>query len=176
MKALRTIFFCFACLLVFLAAGAATSSIRAKYTYLPNVRASLAYSYARLFDEYSLLQSNQAGPEQGKTALLEYLRVLQHLQNGKVEYPGNILHLYTEVTYLRLYQLEMTTNNSAKATEYLNSAESQLALLGHKDIPPNQLIKYIQAREAAEEKLYNGDKKLTESAFEQKSQALKEIR
>ncbi len=63
MKALRTILFRFACLLVFLAAGAATCSIRAKYKYLPNVRASLAYSYLGLFGEYSLLQSNQAGAE-----------------------------------------------------------------------------------------------------------------
>lgn len=168
MKATRTILFCFACLLVFLAAGAATCWIRAKHKYLPDVRASLAYSYAGLFSEYSLLQSNQAGPEQGKKALLEYLGVLQRLQSGKIKYPGKILHLYAEVAYLRLYQLEMATNSSAKAAEYLSSAESELAALGHKDITPEQLIRYIQVREAAEAKLYNSDKKITASAAGQK--------
>ncbi len=80
------------------------------------------------------------------------------------------------MTYLRLYQLEMATNNSAKAAEYLNSAESELALLDHRGISPNQLIKYINAREAAEAKLYNADKKVLESTSEQNPHALKELR
>src|SRR5712692_5726183 len=155
MKAVRMILFCFACLLVFLVFGVATCTIRAKYRYFPDVRASLAYSYAAFFSEYAFLQSNQAGGEQGKTALLEYLGILQRFQNEKIKYPEKILHLYSELTYLRLYRLEVDTNNPAKADQYLRSAENELAILGHRDITPEQLIKYIQAQEASEAKLYS---------------------
>lgn len=155
MKAVRMILFCLACLLVFLVVGAATCTIRAKYRYLPSIKASLAYSYAAFFSEYAHLQSNQAGGEQGKTALLEYLGILQRFQNEKINYPEKLLHLYSELTYLRLYQLEVDTNNPAKADQYLKSAENELAILGHRDITPEQLIKYIQVQEASEAKLYN---------------------
>jgi hypothetical protein len=155
MKAVRMILFCFACLMVFLVVGAATCTIRAKYRYVPNVRANLAYSYAAFFSDYALLQSNQAGGDQGKTALLQYLGILQRFQNEKIKYPEKILHLYSELTYLRLYQLEVDTNNPVKADQYLKSAENELAILGHREITPEKLIKYIQAKEAYEAKLYN---------------------
>jgi hypothetical protein len=155
MKTIKTILFCFLCFLVFLITGTATCALRAKYKYVPKVRASLAYSYAAFFSEYALLQSTQVGGQQGKTALLEYLGILQRVQNEKIQYPERMLHLYSEITYIRLYRLEAATNNPTKAEEYLRSAENELAILGHKDVTRERLIQYIQAQGASESKLYN---------------------
>ncbi len=67
MKALKSLLFCFACTLVVLLAGAITCSVRAKYRSLPTVKAAAAYSYVPFLGEYSFLQYNQAGGEQGAT-------------------------------------------------------------------------------------------------------------
>ena len=149
MKAVRMILFCFACLLVFLVFGVATCTIRAKYRYFPDVRASLAYSYAAFFSEYAFLQSNQAGGEQGKTALLEYLGILQRFQNEKIKYPEKILHLYSELTYLRLYRLEVDTNNPAKADQYARWARAaEGARTERKEVGSGQLtIRWLRRRQ-----------------------------
>lgn len=168
MKAIRFISFCLGCVLVSVAAGAATCVIRAKYWYLPNVKANLAYSYAGFFSEYAVLQSNQASAQDGKTALLQYLGILQRFQSEKIGYPENLLHLYSGQTYLRLYRLEVVTKNPAKADEYLRSAERELAIQGHKEITPEQLIRYTQALEASEAKFYNGNTGIPVPVDEQK--------
>jgi hypothetical protein len=168
MKVVKVIFFCCAYLLVFLATGALSCAIRAKHRDLPRVRASLAYSYAGFFEEYSFLQYNQAGGEQSKTALLDYLGILQRIQNEKIKYPEKALHFYSDLTYLRLYRLEVAANNPAKADEYLKSAQNELAILGRKDVSAENLIKSIEAQEAREAKLYNNDKDETASVARQK--------
>jgi hypothetical protein len=168
MKVVKIILFCFACLLVFLITGAASCAIRAKYRDLPKIRASLAYSYVGFFGEYSFLQYNQAGGEQGKTALLDCLGILQRIQNEKIKYPERALHFYSDLTYLRLYRLEVAANNSAKAGEYIRSAQNELAILGQKDVSAENLIKSIEAQEADEAKLYNNDRNVTASVAGQK--------
>ncbi len=168
MKVLKTVLFCFACLLVFLVTGAASCAIRAKYGYLPKVRASLAYSYAALLGEYSFLQYNQAGGEQGKTALLDYVGMLQKIRSDRIQYPENILHFDSALTYLRLYRLEVAANNSTKPEEYLRSAQKELSSMGKKDVSAELLIKLIETREANEAKLYNNYKDMTLPAAEKK--------
>jgi hypothetical protein len=163
MKVVKIILFCFACLLVSLITGATSCAIRAEYRDLPRVRASLAHSYASLFEEYSFLQYNQAGGEQGKTALLDYLGILQRIQNEKIKFPEKALHFYSELTYLRLYRLEVAANNPAKADEYIKSAQNELAILGRKDISAENLIKFIEVQEAREARLYNNDRDATVS-------------
>ncbi len=168
MKVIKIVLFCFTCLLVFLITGVVSCVIRAKHSDLPRVRASLAYSYAGFFAEYSFLQYNQAGGKQGKTALLDYLGILQRIQNEKIKYPEKALHFYSDVTYLRLYRLEMAANNSAKANEYIRSAQNELAILGRKDVSAADLIKSIEAQEAEEAKLYDNDGNVTVSVTGQK--------
>jgi hypothetical protein len=51
----------------------------------------MAYSYASLFGDYSLLQYNQAGGEQGKKALLDYLEILQKMRDQGIRDPKNVL-------------------------------------------------------------------------------------
>ncbi|HEY6265923.1 MAG TPA: hypothetical protein VIW93_14070 [Candidatus Acidoferrum sp.] len=168
MKVVESILFCFACLLVFLITGVASCAIRVKYRDLPKVRASLAYSYAGFFGEYSFLQYNQAGGKQGITALLDYLGILQRIQDEKIKYPEKALHFCSDMTYLRLYRLEVKAGNSAKANEYIRSAQNELAILGRKDVSAENLIKSIEAQEAYEEKLYNSGGDVTASVAGQK--------
>jgi len=168
MKVVKFILFCFACLLVFLVIGAASCTIRVKYRDLPKVRASLAYSYAAFFGEYSFLQYNQVGGKQGKKALLDYLGILQRIQNEKIKYPEKALHFYSDLTYLRLYRLEVAAGNSAKADEYIKSAQNELAILGRKDVSAENLIRSIEAQEADEARLYNSGGDVTASAAGQK--------
>jgi len=72
-----------------------------------------------------------------------------------------MLHLYSEITYIRLYRLEMATGNPTKAEEYLRSALNESEILGHKDVTRERLIKYIQEQGASESKLYNGGTDIT---------------
>lgn len=81
MKVFKNILFCFGCLAIFLIAGAVSCAIRAKYRSLPQLRSTLAYSNAGLVYNFSFLQYNQASGEEGRTALMRYLEVLQKIQN-----------------------------------------------------------------------------------------------
>ena len=155
-KALKTLLFCLACVLVFLTTAAVSCGIRAKYRELPKLRASSSSFYAGFLGEYFFLQYNQAGGEQGRTALLVYLGELQRIQNDKIKYPEKTLHLDTALTYLRLYRLEAAANNSAKADEYLRSAQKELLSIGQKDSSAEHL-KAIETRESEEARLYNSD-------------------
>jgi len=128
----------------------------------------MAYSYTSLFGEYSFLQYNQAGGEQGKTALLDYLGILQKIRNQRIPYPENTLHRDSALTYLRLYRLEVTANNPTKAEQYLGSAQTEFSNMGKKDASPDSLIKLIQTREANEAKLYNNDEDAAFSRNEKK--------
>ncbi len=157
MKVLKKLLFSLACVLVFLVAAAASCGIRAKYRELLKLRASSASFYTGFLGGYSFLQYNQAGGEQGKTALLVYLGELQRIQNEKIKYPGNTLHFNSALTYLRLYRLEVAANNSTKADEYLRSAQKELSSLGQKDVSAEHLIKAIETREVDEARLYNKD-------------------
>jgi hypothetical protein len=169
MKVLKSIFFCFVCLLAFLVAGAASCTIRAKYWGIPKVRASLASSYAGLFGEYSFLQYNQAGAEQGKAALLDYLGLLDRIQNERIQYPRYTLHFDAGLTYLRLYRLEMAANKPAEAGEYLRSAQKEFASSGMRgDLSSETLAKNIAVREAGEAKRYNKVEGTTVPATERK--------
>jgi hypothetical protein len=159
MKVLKSIFFCFVCLLAFLVAGAASCTIRAKYWGIPKVRASLAYSF---------LQYNQADAEQGKAALLDYLGLLDRIQNERIQYPRYTLHFDAGLTYLRLYRLEMAANKPAEAGEYLRSAQKEFASSGMRgDLSSETLAKNIAVREAGEAKRYNKVEGTTVPATEQ---------
>src|SRR6266436_4086911 len=167
MKALKSLLFCFACTLVVLLAGAITCSVRAKYRSLPTVKAAAAYSYVPFLGEYSFLQYNQAGGEQGRTALLEYLTELQKIQTEKVRYPKQTLGFDSALTYLRLYRLELATGSSSKAEDYLGAAQKELSSIGWKDVSPDHLIKAIQTREIEESRLYNSKKNIAVPVAEQ---------
>ncbi len=158
MKVLKTLLFCSACGLVFLLLAVFSCAIRVKYSALPKLRASSASSYARFLEGYSFLQYNQAGAEQGKTALLVYLGELRKIQNEKIEYPEKSLHFDSALTYLRLYRLELVASDSTKAEEYLSLAQNEFLMLGQKKISTESLIKAIEKREIDEARIYNGDK------------------
>jgi hypothetical protein len=166
LKVVKGILFSFACLVVFLVAGAATCAIRAKYKYTPMVKSSMAHSYVSLVGEYSFLQYNQAGGEKGKTALLDYHGVLQKIQNEGIQDPQRTLHFYSGFTYMRLYRLDLAANKPAEATDYLKSAQREFSSLGWKDdvVSPENLIKKAEMREASEAKLYNLEKNLNAPA------------
>jgi hypothetical protein len=158
MNTSKTIFPYLRYLLVFLLAGVACCAIRAKYRCLPMVRAGLAPAYVAFFRDYSFLQYRQAGGEQGETALLGYLGILQKIRDEGIDYPQNSLRFDSGLTYLRLYRLELAAGNTPQASEYLKSAQKELTRLGWKDVSTETLIKNISAREAGEAKLYNSDK------------------
>lgn len=79
------------CILCFLMAAAATCFLRAKYHSLPDTRALYAYDYVSNVDRYSFLQYNQSGADQGRTALLQYLKLLQRIRRENIDYPSNLL-------------------------------------------------------------------------------------
>jgi len=168
MKVLNTLLFCLACVLVFLVTAAVSCGIRAKYGALPKLRASSASFYAGFLGEYSFLQYNQAGGEQGRRALLVYQGELQKIQNEKIRYPERTLHFDSALAYLRLYRLEVAANNLTKADEYLRSAQKELSILGQKDVSREHLIKAIETREADEARLYNNDEEMTSPVAVQK--------
>jgi hypothetical protein len=155
MKLAKYFLFTGECALVFLVTAAVSCGIRTKYYSVPNTRAGSAALYADLLQEYYFLQYNQAGDEQGKAALLEYIAFLEKTQTQVTNYPASDLHFNLALSYLRLYRLEMTANNPAKASEYLQAAQRENAMLGGKDISVEQLIKAIKIRESDEAKLYN---------------------
>jgi len=155
MKLTKIFLFTGACALVFLATAAVSCGIRTKYYALPNMRAGSAALYADLLREYYFLQYNQAGDEQGKVALLEYIAFLEKTRTQIKNYPARNLHFNLALTYLRLYRLETASSNHAKANEHLQAAQREFTILGQKDISADQLIKDIETRESNEAKLYN---------------------
>src|SRR5713101_6923828 len=166
MKVLNGILFSFACLVVFVVVGAATCAIRAHYKYTPVVKSSMADSYASLVSRYSFLQYNQAGGEQAKKALLDYLDVLQKIQNEGIQFPRSTTHFDSGLTYMRLYRLGVEANKPAEAADYLKLAQAEFSSRGWKSesISSESLIKKTEMREASEAKLYNTDKKLNAPA------------
>lgn len=157
MKVLKTILFCSACLLVFLLAAAVSCALRAKYSSVPKLRAEFSSMYAANLREYSFLQYNQASPDQGKTALLQYLELLRRIKDKKIQYPKNTLHRDSGLTYLRLYRLESTAGNYTAADDYMRSAQKEWSALGwkDKDVSTEALTKLIETRELNETNLYN---------------------
>src|SRR5271154_574048 len=115
MKVLKRILLCFACMGVFLIAAALSCAIRTKYRTVPELKSKVAYSYAGLVADYSFLQYNQAGAEQGKSALLDYLEVLHKIQSEKIRYSPNKLHSECGLTYLRLYRLGLAEHEPIEA-------------------------------------------------------------
>ena len=91
LKILKIFLFCGVCLLALLTAAAASCAFRVRYGNLARLNTSMAYSYASLFGDYSLLQYNQAGGEQGKKALLDYLEILQKMRDQGIRDPKNVL-------------------------------------------------------------------------------------
>lgn len=158
MKVLRSIGFCFVCLLAFFVTGGTVSLVRAKHTYVKGFESQMAYSYAAFVAEDTFLQYNQAGLSEGKTALSGYLETLQKIQNEGIQYPSNKLHYERGLAYLRLYRLETTANESSEAQRYLKSALNEFSNLPSKEPLSSQfLINSIESREAQEAKLYNGE-------------------
>jgi hypothetical protein len=156
-KTLKTILFCSACALVFLLGAAGSCALRAGYSSVPKVKTEFAYMYASNLDQYSLLQYNQAGPDQGREALLIYLKLLQRIRDEHIQYPQALLHSDFGLTYLRLYRLESAAGNSTAADDYMKSAQKEWSQLGWKndDVSPEALRKMIETRESSEQKLYN---------------------
>jgi len=89
--------------------------------------------YADNLAHYSFLQYNQAGPDQGRTALLQYLSFLQRIKNEYIRYSARILHMDFVLTYLHLYRLESTVGNSAVAAGYMNDAQRDWSALTWKN-------------------------------------------
>jgi hypothetical protein len=155
MKLAKNSLFIGVCALVFLATAAISCGIRIKYYSLPNTRAESAAVYANLLGEYCFLQYNQADDEQGKAALLVYVAFLETTRAQIPNYPARDLHFRLGLTYLRLYRLEITANDGAKASEYLQAAQREFTTLGLKDVSADHLTKTIETRESNETKLYN---------------------
>ena len=133
MKALKTILFCFGCLLAFLLAATASCVLRAKYSSIPALRTRFAYMYADNLAHYSFLQYSQAGSEQGRAALLQYLNFLQRIRNEHIQYSARTLHTDFVLTYLHLYRLESTAGDSAVADGYMKDAQREWSALGWKN-------------------------------------------
>lgn len=156
MKVLKTIGFCLLCATVFVAAAATSGALRARYNLVPQLESTEAYVYATNLDRYSFLQYNQASPDRGRHALLEYLKLLERVRVEGIKYPQPVLHRDFGLTYLRLYRLELPNANSAAAASYMKSAQREFSALGWKDVSAEALTKYVETLESNEQKLYNG--------------------
>jgi hypothetical protein len=155
MKAVKRILFIFACLGMFLIAGTITCGIRTKYRSLPAMRATVAYSYAELIEDYSFLQYNQASPERGKIALMHNLDVLRKIQNERIPYNQDHLHAQIGLTYLRLYSVELAENNGGESSRYLTEAQKELVIAHYTgDSSSAALAKIIATRDASEDKYF----------------------
>ena len=158
MKTLGTAFFCLGCLLVFLLAAAASCLTRAKYRSVPRaLESEYAYLYAGNLERYSFLQYNQSGPEEGRAALQQYLKLLQRIKDEHINFPSVVLHRDFGLTYLRLYRLESAAGNGAAADGYMRSAQMEFSALGWKedDVSTEALKKDIETRESNEAQSYN---------------------
>lgn len=164
MKALKTIGFCFLCATVFVAAAATSCALRARYSLVPQLESEDAYMYATNLDRYSFLQYNQASPDRGQHALLEYLKLLERIRTEGIKYPQPRLHRDFGITYLRLYRLELPNANSAAADSYMSSAQREFSALGWKDVSAEALTKYVETLESNEQKLYNSSEIQNSSA------------
>ncbi|MHB8755883.1 MAG: hypothetical protein ACYC92_13150 [Candidatus Acidiferrales bacterium] len=133
MKILKAILFCFGCFLAFLLAAGVSCALRAKYSLVPKLRTEFAYMYADNLAHYSFLQYNQAGSDQGRTALLQYLNLLQRIRNERIPYSARTLRLNFILTYLHLYRLESSAGNSTAADNYIKSAQKEWTDLGWKN-------------------------------------------
>jgi hypothetical protein len=154
MKRLKTVLLCCIC---FLAAAAVTCFLRAKYSWVPDLKVMYAYAYVGNVQRYSFLQYNQANPERGKTALLQYLELLERIRSEHIAYSPNRLHHDFALTYLRLYRLESAAGNSSTADNYMKSAQKELLAQGaqEKEVSTEALARLIAARELKESELYN---------------------
>lgn len=158
MKVLKTVLFCFSCLLAFLLAAGVSCALRAKYRSIPALRTQFAYMYAGNLAHYSFLQYNQAGSDQGRTALLQYLSLLQRIRNEHIEYSARTLHLNFVLTYLDFYRLESTAGNSAAADGYMKDAQREWSALGWKnqDASMEAFKKLNQSLQASEAQFSSG--------------------
>jgi hypothetical protein len=119
-----------------------------------------AYVDAGNLERYSFLQYNQAGPEEGRAALQQYLSLLQRIQDEHINSPPDTLHRDFGLTYLRLYRLESAAGNSVLADGYMRSAQKEFLSLGWKeeDVSTEALKKDIETRELNEARFYNHEK------------------
>lgn len=170
MKVLKTILLCG---VSFLVAATVTCFLRAKYNCLPDLKESYAFGYADNVDRYSFLQYSQAGPEQGKVALLQYIKLLDRIRRENIIYPQNLLHRDFALTYLRLYRIESAAGDALAANDYMKSAQKELIAQGAKEqqVSSKALTKLIEARESREAELYN---QMTVSAGPKNSDTSKE--
>ncbi|MFZ0213512.1 MAG: hypothetical protein WBE20_05910 [Candidatus Acidiferrales bacterium] len=154
MKFLKTILLCGMC---FLVAATATCVLRAKYGWLPSLKASYASDYSENVGRYSFLQYNQAGPEQGRTALLQYLNLLERIRRENIDYPKNQLHRDFALTYLRLYRIESAAGNASASDNFMKSAQKELLAVGAKEqrVSPEVLAKLIETHDSKMDQLYN---------------------
>jgi hypothetical protein len=168
-KILRTALFSLGCLLTFLLAAAASCSLRARYHYVPKLKSMYAYEDAGNLDRYSFLQYNQAGPEEGRAGLQQYLRLLQRIQDEHINFPSVSLHRDLGLTFLRLYRLESAAGNDATADGYMKSAQREFSSLGWKEenVSTEALKKDIETRELNEAKLYNPEMQVPARAEKQ---------
>lgn len=152
--------FSLGCLLTLLLTSVASCLLRAKYRSVPELKSKYAYIYAGNLERYSFLQYNQAGTEEGRAALQQYLRLLQRIQNEHIDFPSVTLHRDFGLTYLRLYRLESAAGNSVSAEGYMRSAQKEFLTLGwnEEDVSTEALKKDIETRELNEARFYNGEK------------------
>lgn len=156
---MKTTRLCFLGLLVLLLAAAGSCVARARYRSLRQLRSEYAGMCLDNLSRYSFLQYSQAGPGQGRTALEQYLALLQRVRDERIQYPARTLHADFGLTYLRLYRLESSEGNLTAATDYMKSAQKEFVALGWKsdETSDEALSKLIETREANEAKVYNAD-------------------
>jgi hypothetical protein len=156
-KTLKAFLFYCTCALVFTVAAFISCALRTKYHSLPELKAGSAYAYAGNIQDYAFLQYIQAGPDQGRQALLEYLGVFERVRNERIRIPENIIHSKCGLAYLRLYRIESSVGNAALADSYLKSAQQEWSAMNSKneDLSAEALKKLIATRESNDRKLYD---------------------
>lgn len=173
----KNILFVFTSLLVFLLAATLSCVIRSKYSSLPEIRAGEAGMEAAMLYQYSSLEYTQAGPEQAREGLLQYIRFLERVRNEHIDYPKNEFHADLGLAYLRLYRLESGAGDADAADAYMTNAQKELARLGwkEKDLSREALVKLIETRTSNDVKFYDGNKQTAPAPRTEQTQSKEKL-
>ena len=158
MKVMRTAVFCLGCFAVFVFAVASTCFIRAGVHSIPELKSQEASVHVGNLLRYSFLQYSQANPDEGRAALLEYVKFLQRTEDEHIRLPARIVHASLGAAHLRLYRLESCEGNSTVAAQDMASAQREYSAAQLKtfDISTEALTKWIETDDLRHANLYNG--------------------
>lgn len=158
MKVMRTAVFCLGCFAVFVFAAASTCFVRAGVHSIPELKSYDAWLHVGDLLRYSFLQYSQANPDEGRAALLEYVKFLQRTEDEHIRLPAKFVHASLGAAYLRLYRLESSEGNSTVAAQDMASAQREYSAAQLKtfDISTEALTKWIETDDLRHTNLYDG--------------------